>query len=148
MNDETAARDEIILVIAAYEKAFSDNDAKGMNALFSDDTIFVNFNGNVVFGSEQLYRAQALVFEPGGALENIDVRYLVESLVFLAPDIAVAHTRQRSVEADGTLSNGDADPMQSILALVLVRDEQQGWRIRVGQNTPVTVPPMTPAGSR
>ena len=140
MHDESAARDEIISVIAAYEKAFNDNDAHGMNALFSDDTIFVNFGGNLVFGSEQLHRAQALVFDPGGALENISVRYLVESVLFLTPDIAVAHTRQRSAEADGTLWTGDTDPMQSILTLVLVRDQEHGWSIRVGQNTPVTPP--------
>lgn len=145
--DESGTRDEIIAVVAAYEQAFNDNDAKAMNALFSDDTIFVNFGGNLVFGSQQLYRAQAFVFQPGGALENITVGYLVESVVFLAPNIAVAHTRQRTAETDGTLANVHRDPMESILTLVLTRDDQSGWRIRFGQNTPVTAPTMKSDGS-
>jgi len=147
MPDETATRDEIIAVVAAYEKAFNDNDARGMNSLFTDDTTFVNSGGNLVFGSEQLHRAQARVFEPGGALASITVRYLVESVAFLAPDIAVAHARQRSAEANGAHSNADPDPMESILTLALMRDDAHGWRIRVGQNTPVTAPPMKLDGS-
>jgi uncharacterized protein (TIGR02246 family) len=136
-QSDESDRKEIAEIVASYETAFNGNDAKAMNALFSDDTIFVNFGGNLVFGAEDLYRAQAFVFDPGGPLENVEVRYLVESIRFLTPDIAVAHTRQQSAD----LTSGATDQMASIFTLVLMRDEQRRWRIRVGQNTPVAAPP-------
>ncbi|GAA2332705.1 YybH family protein [Streptomyces violaceusniger] len=143
----TTVRDEIAELVTRYETAFNNNDAKAMNALFSKDTIFVNFGGNLVFGADLLYQAQAHVFAPGGALENISVRYLVESIVFLTPEVAVVHTRQRSADSDGQLPTDGHDPMESILHMTLMRDAQGHWRIRVAQNTPVTAPPMKPDGS-
>jgi uncharacterized protein (TIGR02246 family) len=106
----------------------------------------VNFGGNLVFGAELLYRAQAHVFAPGGALENINVRYPIESVVFLTPDVAVIHARQRSATADGQSAAAEKDPMESILQMTLTQDAQGRWRIRVAQNTPVTAPPMKPDG--
>ncbi|TDC38171.1 DUF4440 domain-containing protein [Actinomadura sp. KC345] len=76
---ERSEHDQLAAVVESYESAFNGNDAEAMNALFSEDAVFVNFGGNLVFGAELLYRAQAHVFAPGGALENISVRYLVES---------------------------------------------------------------------
>jgi uncharacterized protein (TIGR02246 family) len=143
-----SARDQIAEVVTTYESAFNGNDARAMNALFSEDAIFVNFGGDLVFGADLLYRAQAAVFAAGGALENINVRYLIESLVFLTPDVAVVHARQRSAEPDGRLAAVDKDPMESILQMTLTQDVRGHWRVRVAQNTPVTVPPMKPDGSR
>ncbi len=130
------ARDEIAEVVRRYEAAFNENDATGMNALFTGDAVFVNFSGNIVFGAEDLLRAQAFVFSPGGPLEDVKVRYTIESLVFLADDIAVTHARQRTLGADRPATTGDPDPMEGVFMAVLVHDST-GWRIRVGQNTPV-----------
>ncbi|PRX51491.1 uncharacterized protein (TIGR02246 family) [Prauserella shujinwangii] len=126
--------DDVAAVVAEYESAFNRNDARAMNRLFAEDAIFVNFAGTLVFGAEPLYRAQAAVFDRGGALEHVQVRYLIESLVFLTPEVAVVHARQRSAGPDG----GDpGDPMAGILQLTLLRGTGGRWRIRVGQNTPV-----------
>jgi uncharacterized protein (TIGR02246 family) len=130
------ARDEIVEVLRRYEAAFNENDATGMNSLFTGDAIFVNFGGNLVFGAEDLLRAQTFVFSPGGPLEDVKVRYPVESLVFLADDIAVVHARQQTLGADDEATVGDRDPMEAVFMAVLVHDST-GWRIRVGQNTPV-----------
>lgn len=127
---------EIADVVARYESAFNQNDARAMNSLFSPDAIFVNFSGGLVFGADRLYQAQAFVFAEGGPLAGISVRYAVESVVFLTPEVGVAHARQRSAEADG-LTEAGKDPMEAILTMTLMRDGAGEWRIRVAQNTPV-----------
>lgn len=143
-----APQEAVLAVATAYETAFNTNDAAAMNALFTEDTTFVNFNGNLVFGAGPLHRAQAFVFDPGGALEDVYVRYLVEAVAFPVPECAIVHLRQRSSQADGTVIDAAPDPMEGILTLVLVRGEDDRWRIRAGQNTPVSGPPPQHDGGR
>lgn len=133
------AADDPSALIGAYEQAFNTNDARAMNDLFAAEPIFVNFGGQLVYGKEDLYRAQEFVFGPGGPLEHVRVRYLVLSTIFLSTEVAVVHSRQRSLTADGALLDADADPLEAMFAVVLTRDGGP-WRIRVGQNTPVTRP--------
>lgn len=128
-------RDQILDLVRRYESSFNDNDASAMNALFLPDAVFVNFGGNLVRGAEELYRAQAFVFAPGGPLEQVRVLYLAENLLFVDRDVAVVHARQRSADADGA-PKGPDDSMEAVLMLLVVR-VPDGWRIRVGQNTPV-----------
>ncbi|MFD0415955.1 SgcJ/EcaC family oxidoreductase [Streptomyces sp. NPDC127108] len=141
-QEETGASSgeaEIAEVVARYEAAFNENDARAMNALFSPDTVFVNFSGTLVRGAERLYQAQSFVFAEGGPLADITVRYTVENIAFLTPGVAVAHARQRSAGADGQAEQS-RDPMEGILSMTLMRDATGQWRIRMAQNTPVTAP--------
>ncbi|WP_018636474.1 SgcJ/EcaC family oxidoreductase [Parafrankia elaeagni] len=133
-----AANDPSAL-LGAYEHAFNTNDARAMNDLFADEPVFVNFGGQLVHGKADLYRAQEFVFGPGGPLEHVRVRYLVLSTIFLSTDVAVVHSRQRSLAADGALVETDTDPMEAMFTVVLTMNGGP-WRIRVGQNTPVTRP--------
>ena len=123
-------------VIRLYEAAFNANDADAMAALFLEDVVFVNFSGAVVHGRDRLHRAQAFVFGPGGPLEQVSVRYEVEGLIELEGGISVLHARQRGLGTDGQVAPVGEDAMHAILMLLLVRTGE-GWRIRVGQNTPV-----------
>ncbi|GAA2076369.1 hypothetical protein GCM10009801_31810 [Streptomyces albiaxialis] len=136
----SAHREEIAAVVARYESAFNQNDARAMNSLFSPDTVFVNFSGNLVFGADRLFQAQSLVFAEGGPLAGITVRYTVESVVFLTPEVGVVHARQRTAESDGR-AEGGKDPMEGILTMTLMRDDAGEWRIRMAQNTPVVAAP-------
>lgn len=129
-------RRKITDVVARYETAFNTNDAAAMNALFTEDTAFVNIAGTLVNGADALYRSQAFVFGDGGPLAEVKVDYEVESLAFLAPDVAVVHARQHSVDDRKHPTATDTDLGESIVVFVLVRGAQ-GWRIRVGQNTAV-----------
>ena len=79
---------------------------------------------------------QAFVFDPGGPLHEVYVRYAVESIERLSENVAVVHARQRPANPDGTLRPVDGEQRESILVMVLTR-EADGWRIRVGQNTVV-----------
>ncbi|WP_017976658.1 SgcJ/EcaC family oxidoreductase [Actinopolyspora halophila] len=124
-------------LVENYEHAFNANEAGVMNDLFANDAIFVNFGGKLVRGKESLYRSQALVFGPGGPLEDVSVDYAVESVTYLAPGLAAVHVRQRTArsEADGVERSGD--PLEAMF--VIIAELVDGaWRIRIGQNTPVT----------
>ncbi|SOD64313.1 conserved hypothetical protein [Streptomyces zhaozhouensis] len=135
--DRSGHEREIAEVVSRYEDAFNQNDAGAMNALFTPDTIFVNFGGNLVFGAENLYRAQSFVFAEEGPLADISVSYTIESIVLLTPEVAAAHARQRTVgESAERLAEG-SDPMEGVLAMTLMRDAEGRWRIRMAQNTPV-----------
>jgi uncharacterized protein (TIGR02246 family) len=114
-------------LIADYERTFNENDAAGMNALFTDDATFVNFSGRLVVGRAPLLEAQEAVFAPGGPLAAVQVRYPVEVVTELAPDVVAVHARQ---VAEGL------PQLDGRFLAVLVRVGGD-WRIRVGQNTPV-----------
>ncbi|WP_020628599.1 SgcJ/EcaC family oxidoreductase [Saccharomonospora halophila] len=135
----SGGKDEVAEVVAHYEAAFNGNDARGMNALFSSDTVFVNFSGTLVFGADRLYQAQSFVFAEGGPLADSTVRYTIENVAFLTPEVAVVHARQRSAGSDGRAED-TIDPMEGILMMTLMRDAAGQWRIRMAQNTPVVAP--------
>ncbi|WP_030106457.1 SgcJ/EcaC family oxidoreductase [Actinoalloteichus caeruleus] len=124
-------------LVRDYEHAFNTNDARFMNDLFADDPVFVTFGGNLVDGKEELYRAQAAVLAPGGVLEHTSVSYTVERITRLDTGVAVIHARQRTRHSGTTDERAGKDPMESVLMLVAQLDDR-GWRIRIGQNTPVT----------
>lgn len=129
-----ADHDQILGIVTSYEAAFNNNDARAMNALFDQEAIFVNVAGNLVFGAEPLHESQKFVFD--GPLREVHVRYEVESLSFLSPDVAVVHARQRPANADGSLKGVDDVNKESIVVFVVIRGTA-GWRIRIGQNTVV-----------
>ncbi|MCP2237722.1 YybH family protein [Prauserella halophila] len=124
-------------LIKRYEHAFNTNDAKSMNDLFVDDPIFVNFGGNLVDDKESLYRAQAFVFGPGGPLENLSVSYTVEKITDLPEGLAAIHARQRTLRSDADAEDQRTDSMEAIF-LVVAELVDGTWKIKIGQNTPVT----------
>lgn len=125
--------DAAVRVLEQYEGAFNSNDADGMNALFWEDTTFVNFSGSVAADRDDLLAKQRFVFGAGGPLHEVKVRYQVEKTIELAPGFLQVLARQR------TLGSDDArDPMHGVIVLTL--EQRAGeWRIRTGQNTPVHV---------
>ena len=128
----TNGTDELVAVLHRYEAAFNGNDVDAMNALFTEDSTFVNFSGVLVIGREELRRAQAFVFTAGGPLADVRVSYTAEHVAVLGGDHAVVHARQRTQ----SVAPASPDPMEAVFTAVLVRTPD-GWRIRSGQNTPV-----------
>ncbi|WP_181696367.1 SgcJ/EcaC family oxidoreductase [Nocardia sp. GTS18] len=124
--------DAAVRVLERYEGAFNSNDAEAMNALFWDDSTFVNFSGSVATGRDELLAKQRFVFGVGGPLHNVDVQYHLEKTIELAPTFVQVVARQRT--------RGSADPAQDPMhGVVIFTLEQRAseWRIRTGQNTPV-----------
>lgn len=126
---------EVLDLLSRYETAFNANDPDTMASLFTDDCTFVNFGGAVVLGRSDLHRAQCQVFAGGGPLESVAVTYRPEHATLLGTDHAVVHARQRTMTPNGELLSDD--PMEAVFTVVLARTDE-GWQIRMGQNTPVT----------
>lgn len=126
---------EVLELLSRYETAFNSNDPDTMASLFTENCTFVNFGGNLVIGRSDLHRAQSQVFAAGGPLESVEVTYRPEHAELIDADHALLHARQRtSTTNEEPLAN---DPMEAIFTIVLTR-EATGWRVRMGQNTPVS----------
>ncbi|NEW48106.1 SgcJ/EcaC family oxidoreductase [Nocardia cyriacigeorgica] len=116
-----------------YENAFNTNDADAMNALFWEDSTFINFSGGLVADRDELLAKQRFVFAAGGPLHEVSVRYEHEMTIELTPAVMQIVARQRT--RDGV--DPARDPMHGVIILTAeFRDDE--WRIRTGQNTPVS----------
>lgn len=131
-----AVESDLFKLVEAYQEAFNTNDAAAMSALFTEDTIFVNFSGKIVRGRAELKIAQEYVFRPGGPLENISVNYSIESVTRVEHNIALVHARQRALLDNGRLVDRERDDMHSVLTLLVV-SSGDNWLVKSGQNTPV-----------
>jgi uncharacterized protein (TIGR02246 family) len=127
-------RHEVVELLERYESAFNANDARAMNHLFADGCAFVNFGGHLVEGKEALLAAQRAVFDPGGALEAVSVRYDPVRITELAPEVVALHARQRTL---GWAAGEGRDPMAAVLLVVVRREAGGAASIVLGQNTPV-----------
>ncbi|MFD4406897.1 YybH family protein [Nocardia sp. NPDC058499] len=124
---------EALNLLVRYEDAFNGNDADSMNALFWEDSTFVNFGGGLVTDRDELLAKQRFVFAPGGPLHDVDVTYRHEVTVELTPTVVQIVARQRTRDS----TDPAHDPMHGVIILTAeFRDDD--WRIRTGQNTPVS----------
>ena len=123
-------------VIQEYEQFFNSHDAASMNRLFTDDAVFVNFSGTIVQGRMDLMSAQSFVFRAGGPLHNVKVKYDIQCEIPINDDVTVIHSLQSGMSVDGTVLPLGQDVMRGVLMVLLVRTSE-GWRIKVGQNTPI-----------
>jgi uncharacterized protein (TIGR02246 family) len=111
--------------------AWAAGDGEAFAAPFSEDALFIGFDGSVMRGREQIAATHQEVFErwmKGTRLveERTEVR-------FLEPDVAVVHT------LGGTVLRGKSEPTperDSIQTLVAVMDAG-GWSFVPFQNTRV-----------
>jgi uncharacterized protein (TIGR02246 family) len=110
-------------------EAWGAGDGEGFAAPFSDDALFIGFDGSVMRGREQIASMHQEVFDrwmKGTRLveERTEVR-------FVARDVAIVHA------VGGTLMRGKSEPTperDSIQTLVVVRDAG-GWSFASFQNT-------------
>ncbi|MGW6728173.1 SgcJ/EcaC family oxidoreductase [Nocardia sp. NPDC055029] len=126
--------DAAVRVLERYEGAFNSNDADGMNALFWEDSTFVNFSGSVAAGRDELLTKQRFVFGANGPLHDVNVHYHLEKTIELAPTFVQVVARQRTRGSDDSAP----DPMHGVIILTLEQRASE-WRIRTGQNTPVSI---------
>jgi uncharacterized protein (TIGR02246 family) len=112
-TDERAIRALHRRVLQAWDAG----DGEAFAAPFSDDALFIGFDGSVMHGREQIASSHQEVFDrwmKGTRLveERTEVR-------FVAPDVAIIHT------LGGTVMRGKSEPTperDSIQTLVAVRD--------------------------
>ncbi|WP_433760841.1 SgcJ/EcaC family oxidoreductase [Nocardia sp. CA-135398] len=116
-------------IIANVETAYNTNDAELMTADFTANAAVVNAVGALLVGKEKLLEAnrQGVV----GFLKDQYVRYEVADIVFLRPDIAIAHKLARATTAEGELIDFD----HAMIALYVLVKENGRWWTAARQNT-------------
>jgi uncharacterized protein (TIGR02246 family) len=128
-DEDTAALQQ---VIADIESGFNTNDAELSVKHFTDDASAVNVGGALTSGRDALLEAHRAGF--AGPLRDQYAQYELDDVVFVRPDVAVAHKRARATDARGE----PIDVGHAMIALyVFVKDDGR-WRIAARQNTLVS----------
>lgn len=129
MIDHERDRAAIAQVIADIETGFNTNDAELSVAQFAPDASAVGVTGALVSGRDALLEAHRIGF--AGPLRDQHARYELSDVVFLRPDVAVAHKRAWATTSEGA----PLDVGHAMIALyVLVRDNDR-WQVAARQNT-------------
>ncbi|MBF6360068.1 SgcJ/EcaC family oxidoreductase [Nocardia farcinica] len=128
-HDHTADITEIRRIIERVETAYNTNDAELMTADFTPDATVVNAVGTRISGRAALLAANRAGL--AGFLKDQYVHYDVTDIVFLRPDIALAHKVARATTADGELI--DREP--AMIALYVLIRENGRWWTAARQNT-------------
>lgn len=126
---EDRESDNIRRTIAEMETAFNRHDADELDSHFTQNATFVNVIGERLSGWKQINEAHKVIL--AGALRNAYASYTIESLVFVHPDVAIAHMRQYPTSSEGEMI---VDGQGSIAIYVMVK-ERDIWRVAAGQNT-------------
>ncbi|MFD0361084.1 SgcJ/EcaC family oxidoreductase [Nocardia sp. GCM10030253] len=127
--DHTSDIAAIRQIITNVETGYNTNNAELMTADFTADAAVVNAVGVQITGTAALLEAnrQGLA----GFLKNEYVHYEVTDIVFLRPDVAIAHKVARATTADGELI--DIDP--AMIALYVLVKQEGRWWTAARQNT-------------
>jgi uncharacterized protein (TIGR02246 family) len=136
MNSDTRSEEERAAdenAIRALQRrmleAWGAGDGPAFAAPFSDDALFIGFDGSVMRGGEQIAATHQEVFD-----RWMKGTRLIEERTefsFVNPDVAIVHT------LGGTVMRGKSEPTperDSIQTLVAVRDPS-GWSYVSFQNT-------------
>jgi uncharacterized protein (TIGR02246 family) len=118
-TDETAVRD----LVAKYVDAREHRDAKAIEALFTPDADQLVSSGEWRKGREALVKGTMASSEATGGRRTITV----ETVRFLAPDIAIADGRY---EITGVAAGQD----RHMWASIICQRTPQGWRITAIRN--------------
>jgi len=128
-TDHVADRAAIEAVIADVETGFNTKDPALSVAHFARNATAVTVGGARSSGLDALLAAHRSAF--AGPLRDQYARYDVLDVVFLRPDVALAHKGARAVEADGT----PIDVGHAMVALYVLVKERRRWWIVSRQNT-------------
>lgn len=119
-------------IVADIETGFNTKDPDLSVEHFADDTSTVNVAGTLLSGRDALLDANRRGLS--GPLRDRYARYEVSDVVFLRPDVAIAHKRAWATTADGEPIDID----HSMIALYVLVKEGARWWVVARQNTLVT----------
>lgn len=125
----------IYSLLERMRQAWSRGDAPAYADCFSPDSDYVTYNGIRLRGRKENAEIHAALFR--GALKGSKISATVDSLAFLASDVALVHT----IGSGARRRKLNSHPTRSIQTLILIKKDGH-WRIRSFQNTrirPVSV---------
>jgi uncharacterized protein (TIGR02246 family) len=129
MSDASRPED----VAAAFVDAWNRHDMRAFGSLFAEDANFVNVVGMWWKNRAEIAGAHAATHETIFRNSRLDGK--VAAVSHLRPGVASVHLTWDLV-GQTTPDGKPAGSRRGILLLVLT-EEQEGWRIRVAQNTDI-----------
>ena len=126
-NDEKVLHGLVYQLEAAWNAA----DAAGFAALFAEDADFIHILGGYYTGRAAIEAGHRMIF--GTIYKGSTVRYSVERIRFLRPDVAIVFLRQfLQFREGGAASELEARPT------VIAEKADGKWQIVNLQNTRIT----------
>jgi uncharacterized protein (TIGR02246 family) len=118
--------DKLVERVADLERTQQQEDVEGFLELFDPLAVWVTGGGRRLIGLDVISDFTRTVLP--GAMSDGSVRYAVEHILFIAPDVALTGVRQQYVDLDG-------HPTSAGLPSYVWRRTNGVWRIIAGQNT-------------
>lgn len=147
-GDDSAIR----AIVAACEAAWNAGDAGAFCAGMADDVEFINVLGEHHKGREAVERGHRFIFDT--IYKASRVRYTLDTIRFLKPDVALAFIHARLISklppnaiASAARQTQIADEMHESQArptMILTKNDGR-WRITTFQNTSVAPAPTAKA---
>ncbi|SHG14935.1 SgcJ/EcaC family oxidoreductase [Streptoalloteichus hindustanus] len=120
---------EIRRIVADVEKGFNTNDAELMNAHFAANATVVNAMGVQISGWDALLDSSRKGLS--GFLSKEYAQYHLANVLFLRPDVAIAHKHAWATTPEGER----IDAEHAMNALYVLVKEQGRWWVAARQNT-------------
>jgi uncharacterized protein (TIGR02246 family) len=125
-NDEKALHG----IVYQLEGAWNAADGAGFAALFAEDADFIHILGGYYTGRAAIETGHRMIF--GTIYKGSTVRYSVEKIRFLRPDVAIVSLRQFLQFSDGASGSLEARPT------IVAEKRDDKWQIVNLQNTRIT----------
>ena len=121
-------------IVEHLETAWNRYDSVGFASLFSEDATFIHIFGGQLDGRRAIEAAHTNIFE--NIYRGSHAGFVLRSIRFLRPDVAVVFTRARVQFKQGN----EAREIETRPTLI-VEKEQDKWQIAVFQNTKISEVP-------
>ena len=128
-TDHTGDVEAIRQIIADVQKGFNDNDADLLVEHFAENASAVTATGVQIDGRAALLAGSKALL--AGALRDERARYELADVVFVRPDVAVAHKHAWAVDETGD----PKDVGHEMNALYVLVRENRRWWVVSRQNT-------------
>jgi uncharacterized protein (TIGR02246 family) len=128
-TDHAADVEAIRRVVADAERAFNTNDAELLVEHLAENATAVGVTGARLDGRAAVLEASKALFS--GPLRDQRARYRLADVLFVRPDVALAHQHATAVDSGGTpISVG-----HTMTALYVLVRENGSWWVVARQNT-------------
>jgi uncharacterized protein (TIGR02246 family) len=118
-------------MVYQLEAAWNAADSASFAALFAENADFIHILGGYYTGSAAIEAGHRMIF--GTIYKGSRVRYSVEKIRFLRPDVAIVFLRQfLQFREGGVASDLEARPT------IIAEKADGSWRIAALQNTRIT----------
>ncbi|GIH25408.1 hypothetical protein Aph01nite_37180 [Acrocarpospora phusangensis] len=124
--------ERLVELVAVIERTQREEDVEGFLALFDADAVWVTGGGRRLVGLDTIAAFTRSVLP--GAMADASVRYDVEHIRFVTPEVALTAVRQEYLDAEGKPLTPRSLGLPSYL---WQRGAEGDWSIVAGQNTGV-----------